>query len=65
MFFIKNCFKIKIPTLKYNRQFSNCNNRCDFDIDTKKKIQLTFAMSPSLYVLSISNCVLTIVSIFS
>ncbi len=57
MFFLRNNLK---STLKNKRVFSNCN----LDIDTKKKIQIMFAMTPSLYILSLCNVVLTIVSIF-
>ena len=65
MFFLRNGFKIRNPMLNNLRNFSYCNNRCDFDIDTKKKIQLMFAMSPHLYLLSICNLLLTVVSIFA
>ncbi len=65
MFFLRNGFKIINPMLNNVRKFSNCNNNCNFDIQTKQKIQLLFAMSPSLYVLSICNFALTIASIFA
>ncbi len=62
MFFLRNNLK---STLKNKRVFSNCNNSCNLDIDTKKKIQIMFAMTPSLYILSICNVVVTIVSLFN
>ena len=50
--------------LKNKRVFSNCNNNCcNLDIETKKKIQIMFILSPSLYIITIRTCVLTIVSI--
>lgn len=54
-----------MPMLKNKRVFSNCNNNncCNLDIETKKKIQILFAMIPSLYILNLSTCVLTVVSI--
>ena len=65
MFFLRN--KVMMNTmLKNKRVFSNCNNNncCNLDIETKKKIQLMFVMTPSLYILSVCNVVLTIISIF-
>ena len=61
MFFLRN--KVIMPMLKNKRVFSNCNNNncCNLDIETKKKIQLMFVMSPTLYVITFSNWVLTIV----
>jgi hypothetical protein len=52
-----------MPMLKNKRVFSNCNNNncCNLDIETKKKIQLMFVMSPTLYVITFSNWLLTIV----
>jgi len=49
--------------LKNKRVFSDCNNGCNFDFETKKKLQLMFIMTPSLYVLTICNFALTIGSI--
>ena len=50
--------------LKNKRVFSNCNNNCcNLDIETKKKIQIMFILSPSLYIITIGTWVLTIVSI--
>ena len=52
--------------LKNKRVFSNCNNNnnncCNLDIETKKKIQLMFIMTPSLYVITLGTWVLTIIS---
>jgi len=48
---------------KNKRFFSNCNNECNLDIETKKKIQIMFILSPSLYIITIGTWVLTIVSI--
>lgn len=63
MFFLRN--KAMMNTmLKNKRVFSNCNNNCNLDIETKKKIQIMFAVTPSLYILSVCNVVLTIISIF-
>ena len=61
MFFLRN--RVIMPMLKNKRVFSNCNNNncCNLDIETKKKIQLMFVMSPTLYVITFSNWVLTIV----
>ena len=64
MFFLRN--KVIMPMLKNKRVFSNCNNNCcNLDIETKKKIQLMFVMSPTLYVITLSNWVLTIVSMLN
>jgi hypothetical protein len=62
MFFLSN--KVMIPMLKNKRVFSNCNNNncCNLDIETKKKIQLMFVMTPSLYAISLGTWVLTIIS---
>jgi hypothetical protein len=55
-----------MPMLKNKRVFSNCNNNCcNLDIETKKKIQLMFAMSPTLYIINFSTWVLTIVSMLN
>ena len=62
MFFLRN--KVIMPMLKNKRVFSNCNNNCNLDIETIKKIQIMFAVTPSLYILSVCNVVLTIISIF-
>lgn len=64
MFFLRN--KVMLPMLKNKRVFSNCNNNncCNLDIETKKKIQLMFIMTPSLYVITLGTWVLTIISIF-
>ena len=63
MFFLRN--KVMMPMLKNKRVFSNCNNNncCNLDIETKKKIQIMFILSLSLYIITIGTCVLTIVSI--
>jgi len=63
MFFLKNCVKVINPMLKNKRVFSDCNNGCNFDFETKKKLQLMFIMTPSLYILTICNFVLTAASI--
>ena len=66
MFFLMN--KVMMPMLKNKRVFSNCNNNnncCNLDIETKKKIQLMFIMSPSLYVITFGTWVLTIVSMLN
>ena len=67
MFFLRN--KVMMNTmLKNKRVFSNCNNNnnncCNLDIETKKKIQLMFIMTPSLYVITLGTWVVTIISIF-
>ena len=63
MFFLKNCVKVINPMLKNKRVFSDYNNGCNFDFETKKKLQLMFIMTPSLYVLTSCNFALTIASI--
>ena len=64
MFFLRN--KVIMPMSKNKRVFSNCNNNCcNLDIETKKKIQLMFVMSPTLYVITLSNWALTIVSMLN
>jgi len=73
MFFLRNGIKVinsvKLinPMLNNKRVFSNCNNNncCNLDIETKKKIQLMFIMSPSLYVITFGTWVLTIVSMLN
>jgi hypothetical protein len=62
MFFLTN--KVIVPMLKNKRVFSNCNNNncCNLDIETKKKIQLMFIMTPSLYAITLGTWVLTIIS---
>ena len=64
MFFLRN--KVMMPMLKNKRVFSNCNNNncCNLDIETKKKIQIMFVLSPSLYAITLGTWVLTIISIF-
>ena len=64
MFFLRN--KLMLPMLKNKRVYSNCNNNncCNLDIETKKKIQIMFVLSPSLYVITLGTWVLTIISIF-
>ena len=64
MFLLRN--KVMIPILKNKRVFSNCNNNncCNLDIETKKKIQLMFVMTPTLYAITLGTWVLTIISIF-
>ena len=57
--------KVMMPMLKNKRVFSNCNNNnncCNLDIETKKKIQLMFVMTPSLYIITLGTWVLTIIS---
>jgi len=62
MFFLRN--KVMMPMLKNKRVFSNCNNNCcNLDIETKKKIQLMFVMSPTLYALTLGSWVMNIVTI--
>ena len=53
-----------LPMLKNKPVYSNCNNNncCNLDIETKKKIQLMFIMTPSLYVITFGTWVLTIAS---
>ena len=53
-----------IPILKNKRVFSNCNNNncCNLDIETKKKIQIMFILTPSLYIITLGTWVITIVS---
>jgi hypothetical protein len=51
--------------LKNKRAYSDLNNGCNFDFETKKKIQLMFIMTPSLYILTICNFALTIASILT
>ena len=64
MFFLRN--RVIMPMLKNKRVFSNCNNNCcNLDIETKKKIQLMFVMTPSLYIINISTWVLTILSMLN
>ena len=55
-----------MPMVKNKRVFSNCNNNncCNLDIETKKKIQLMFVMTPTLYAITLGTWVLTIISIF-
>jgi hypothetical protein len=54
--------------LKNKRTYSdwnnNNNNGCNFDIETKKELQIMFIMTPSLYMLSICNFALTVAYIF-
>ena len=69
MFFLRNCLKNVINTmLKNKRTYSdwnnNNNNGCNFDIETKKELQIMFIMTPSLYMLSICNFALTVAYIF-
>ena len=65
MFFLRNNVINGVNKMfKNKRFFSNCNNECNLDIETKKKIQIMFIMTPSLYILSVANMILTIVSIF-
>jgi hypothetical protein len=66
MFFLRN--RVIIPMLKNKRVFSNCNNNnnnncCNFDTETKQKIQLLFVMSPTLYALTLGSWVINIVTI--
>ena len=60
MFFLRNTVN---KILKNKRVFSDYNNGCNFDFETKKKLQLMFIMTPSLYILTICNFVLTAASI--
>ena len=65
MFLLKNNVMNSVnKMLKNKRVFSNYDNGCNLDIETKKKIQIMFALTPSLYVLSITNMILSIVTIF-
>jgi len=65
MFFLRNkamnCVNV---ILKHKRFFSNCNNECNLDIETKQKIQMMFVLTPSLYVISVCNLALTIALAF-
>ena len=64
MFFLRNnVINSANKMFKNKRFFSNCNNECNLDIETKKKIQIMFILSPSLYIITIGTWVLTIVSI--
>ncbi len=60
MFFLRNNLN---KMLKNKRVYSGLNNGCNFDFETKKKLQLMFIMTPSLYVLTICNFILTAASI--
>ena len=61
MFFLRNNLN---KMLKNKRVYSDWNNNgCNFDFETKKKLQLMFIMTPSLYVLTICNFILTAASI--
>ena len=61
MFFLRNNLN---KMLKNKRVFSDWNNNgCNFDFETKKKLKLMFIMTPSLYVLTICNFILTAASI--
>ena len=53
-----------MPMVKNKRVFSNCNNNncCNLDIETKKKIQIMFILTPSLYIITLGTWVITIVS---
>lgn len=63
MFFLRNNLN---KMLKNKRVFSDWNNNgCNFDFETKKKLQLMFIMTPSLYILTICNFALTIASILT
>ena len=61
MFFLRNNVN---KILKNKRAFSNWDNGCNLDIETKKKIQMMFIMTPSLYILSVCNFALTVALIF-
>lgn len=63
MFFLRNNVN---KMLKNKRTYSdwNNNNGCNFDIETKKKLQIMFIMTPSLYILTICNFALTVAYIF-
>ena len=66
MFFLRNNLN---KMLKNKRTYSdwnnnNNNNGCNFDIETKKKLQIMFIMTPSLYILTICNFALTVAYIF-
>ena len=65
MFFLSN--KVMMNTmLKNKRVFSNCNNNCcNLDIETKKKIQIMFILTPSLYIITLGTWVITIVSMIN
>ena len=64
MFFLRNNVmnNLNKNMLKNKRVFSDCNG-CNFDFETKKKLQIMFIMTPSLYILTICNFVLTAASI--
>ena len=66
MFFLRNNVmnNVNKNMLKNKRVYSDWNNNgCNFDFETKKKLQLMFIMTPSLYLLTICNFALTIASI--
>jgi hypothetical protein len=66
MFFLRNNVmnNLNKNMLKNKRVYSDWNNNgCNLDIETKKKIQYMFVLTPSLYVLTICNFALTIGSI--
>ena len=65
MFFLRNnVINSANKMLKNKRFFSNCNNECNLDTETKQKIQMMFVLTPSLYVISICNLALTIALAF-
>ncbi len=65
MFFLRNKAMNGVNVLLKNKRFfSNCNNECNLDTETKQKIQMMFVLTPSLYVLSICNLALTIALAF-
>ena len=68
MFFLRNNVmnNLNKNMLKNKRVYSDWNNNgCNLDIETKKKIQYMFVLTPSLYVLTICNFELTIGSILT
>ena len=65
MFFLRNNVmnNLNKNMLKNKRVYSDLNNGCNLDIATKKKIQYMFVLTPSLYILTICNFILTAASI--
>ena len=64
MFFLRNSVNVN-KMFKSKRVFSNLNNCCNLDFETKKKIQIMYILTPSFYALSIGTWVLTIISMFT
>jgi hypothetical protein len=58
MFFLKNTVN---TMLKNKRAFSNLNNGCNLDNDTKQKIRSMYVMTQSVYVFTFSTWAVTII----